>query len=309
VHCTIGRMKACQMGLGSTPKRICALLIVVAGLASLEASLTFLSPLAPRGHLPSKFSAVAVKPAHGTNQVRQRTFSNMNSLAVPAAACAALLLLSARRSLNCGKRSAHKVCSKPRVVVFQADPLYCAQLPGNEHPRLSSSGQSLILKATEVSWAAPSALLDQACQTFPPSRTQSVTMAESPSPVPCASIAPQSALFAGQFFPFPCCSVSRRVGRARRKSRMSGRASKSAFAQTRADRRSLGSRLHSHCKNRPLTLSYDPSYLRTQIQMGLQTSHNSFSASVREVRTISAIQNATRTTGVFIVGRHFRAIK
>jgi len=99
---------------------------------------------------------------------------------------------------------------------------------------------------------------------------------------------------------------ARRVGKART-SHASARTARHATNTAGGTRKTVGSKLQKTLKPTVLGASYDPSCLRTRIQLGLRISSRIRSASGREFKTPSATKGLTKSSGVYILGSLFEA--
>jgi len=99
---------------------------------------------------------------------------------------------------------------------------------------------------------------------------------------------------------------ARRVGKARA-SQASARTTRHATCAGSRTRKTVGSKLQKILKPTVLGASYDPSCLRTRIQLGLRISSRIRSASGREFKTPSATKGLTKCSGVCILASRFEA--
>jgi len=89
---------------------------------------------------------------------------------------------------------------------------------------------------------------------------------------------------------------ARRAGKARCSSR--GHRAHTSRSATRAARRNVGARLKGVQHVEAQRMAYDPSCVRTKLQVGLQISSRTRLASSREAKTPSAMKSSTKSSGL-----------
>eukprot|EP00438_Fugacium_kawagutii_P010450 Skav231144 [mRNA] locus=scaffold2333:148666:176262:+ [translate_table: standard] len=220
--------------------------------------------------------SIVLKPTSRAPAPQQAT-GMLRATAATALLC--LAVTSARR----GSKASHKV--RVHSVMCSA-----ARLPveAQKAPVSQILEQAVLLEACQE---IPSAIPE-----VPPKMCVEQTQAVMATPV--ASSAPAAKKHH---------KAARLVGQTRHCNHRSARAARSAFASSQKARRTIGKRLQANSRPVPVAqASFDPSTVRSSVQIGLRISSTLRSEKGRESKSPSSLEGSDMSTGLRIQANEFR---